>query len=64
MDGSEARRRIGNTARKLKSGTQGQAGHMMDTLKQGAEDIGSAINAGKEAYRSSPSGVALDKTPV
>ncbi len=62
--GSETRRRIGDTARKLKSGTQGQVDHMMDTLKQGAEDVGSAVNAGKEAYRRSPSGAALDKTPV
>lgn len=64
MAGSETRRRIGDTARKLKSGTQGQADHIMGTLKQGAEDVGSAINAGKEAYRHSPSGAAADKTPV
>jgi gas vesicle protein len=64
MAGSETRRRIGATARKLKSGTQGQVDHMMDTLKQGAEDVGSAINAGKEAYRRSPSGAPLEKTPV
>lgn len=64
MAGSEARRRIGATARKLKSGTQGQVDHMMDTLKQGADDVGSAIHAGKEAYRRSPSGAPLEKTPV
>jgi gas vesicle protein len=62
--GSETRRRIGETARNMKNGTQGQVDHVLDTLKQGAEDVGSAVNAGREAYRRSPGGAALDKMPV
>jgi gas vesicle protein len=53
MAGSETRRRIGEAARKAGNGARERADGLMGALKDGAGDVGAAIDAGKEAYRQS-----------
>ena len=51
MAGDETRRRIGETARKLKDGARDQMGQMKDAITEGAGDVNAAIEAGKGAFR-------------
>lgn len=53
MAGRDARRHIGDAARRLKSGTQDRVDGLLGAIKEGAGDVGAAIDAGKEAYRHS-----------
>ena len=51
MAGDEARRQLGQAARKLKDGSQDRVDQLRNVIKDGAEDLGAAIDAGKEAFR-------------
>ena len=51
--GEEARRKLGETARRLGEGAQDRLGAVKDEVKSRAGDVRSAISAGKDAYRSS-----------
>ncbi len=53
MAGDETRRRIGDTARRLKDGTRDQLDNVKSAIEHGASDVSTAIDAGKEAYRRS-----------
>jgi gas vesicle protein len=53
MAGSDTRRYIGDAARKLGNGTRDRADGLIGAIKDGAGDVGAAIDAGKEAYRQS-----------
>lgn len=62
--GSETRRHIGDAARKLKNGTQGRMDQVMGALKEGAGDVGAAIDAGKQAFRRNADVAPLEKERV
>ena len=51
MAGSETRRRIGQTADNLRNGATDQMDQVKNAIKDGAGDVGAAIDAGKDAYR-------------
>ena len=58
MAGDETRRRLGDTARKLKDGARGQLDGMKgqldgvkDAIAGGVNEVSSAVDAGREAYR-------------
>jgi gas vesicle protein len=53
MAGNETRRHIGDAARKLGNGTRERTDGLIGAIKDGAGDVGAAIDAGKEAYRQS-----------
>ena len=59
MAGNETRRHIGEAARKLGNGTRDRADGLLGAIKDGAGEVGAAIDAGKEAYRQS-----AGRTPV
>ena len=50
MAGKDTRRHIGEAARKLKDGSRDKVNHLVGALKEGAEDLGAALHAGKEAF--------------
>jgi hypothetical protein len=64
MAGSETRRHIGDAARKLKDGTRGQMDHLMTAIKDGAGDLGAAIDAGRDEFRRNAEKSSLDKAHV
>lgn len=51
MAGEETRRRIGDTARNLKDAAREQLGSVKDVVKEGAGDVGAALDAGKDAFQ-------------
>jgi gas vesicle protein len=53
MAGNETRRHIGDAARKLGNSTRDRADGLLGAIRDGAGDVGAAIDAGKEAYRQS-----------
>lgn len=53
MAGEETRRRIGDSARRLKTGATGRIDGVRDAIEHGASDVSSAIDAGKDAFRRS-----------
>ncbi len=48
--GSETRRAIGRAARRLKDGSTARMDRVIGSIREGAGDLGAAIDAGKEAY--------------
>lgn len=61
MNGKDTRRHIGDAARRLKVGTQDRMDHVVGAIKEGADDIGAAIDAGKDAYRRSTAAATNDR---
>ena len=59
MAGNETRRHIGDAARKLGTGTRDRADGLIGAIRDGAGDVGAAIDAGKEAYRQSAGRAAV-----
>jgi hypothetical protein len=64
MAGNETRRHIGVVARKLKHRTQRRMDQVLGTIKEGAGDLGAAIDAGKDAYRRSTEKPPIDAAHV
>ena len=64
MAGDETRRQIGEAARKLKDSAKGQMDLAMNTVKDGAGDVGAAIGAGKDEFRRLSEASRLAKEPV
>lgn len=61
MAGKDTRRHIGDAARRLKDGAQGGMDNVVGAIKEGAGDIGAAIDAGKDAYRRNANAVTAPK---
>jgi gas vesicle protein len=61
MAGDETRRRIGATARKLKDGVTDQMDQAKGMVKERADAVGAAIDAGKDAYRRTSERPSMDK---
>jgi len=51
MAGKETRRRIGDVAGRLKDGARGRMDQVLGAVKDGAGDVGAAIDAGRNEYR-------------
>ncbi|NOT32949.1 MAG: YtxH domain-containing protein [Candidatus Eisenbacteria bacterium] len=51
MAGEETRRHLGEAARKLKDGAKDRVDDIKHMVKDRAEEVGGAIDAGKDAFR-------------
>jgi gas vesicle protein len=59
MAGRDTRRHIGETARKLKDGATGHMEGMKHAIKEGANELHAAVDAGKDTFRRT-----VDKSPL
>jgi gas vesicle protein len=50
MSGDDTRRRIAGSARKLQNDTQDTMDDMKERMADGAKDVSSALDAGKDAF--------------
>jgi hypothetical protein len=59
MAGDETRRKITDSARRLRSDARDRMGDVRTLFEDGAEDVVAAVDAGKEAFRRN-----AEKTPL
>jgi len=61
MSGDDARRTLGDSARRLRDGTRDQLDDVTDKIRGRAGELAAAIDAGKDAYRRSEESTPIGK---